>query len=302
MHSLNSSLINGFAAGASKGSALRVTSTNTAKLSPRPMSQQPRHVSNGSMSSNATFPLRSDSYTATDLSPRPTDTLPPANVPPPALPYPALAQASTHRLSTVTSHSLPSRSIPLPLAVPKTSGGFFSSIGRNYTLKKEKNQSSAGKMLLGKANPNVHSNTTSNNPRPIVIANPPSVPGGPRAAPGRMQRSQTLMLPPPPSQTERPNKSAVLSRRRSSNVKRPSNLFGSGGRGASSESGHENHTRESYAWNKDPQFVTQVDKLADLLPHADRDILAGYLKRAGQDILAIGQYLDDEKNGRIRRD
>ena len=52
----------------------------------------------------------------------------------------------------------------------------------------------------------------------------------------------------------------------------------------------------------DPEFTRQVDKLADLLPHANRDILAGYLRRSGQDILAIGQYLEDEKNGTIRRD
>ncbi|KAI0248692.1 hypothetical protein BJV78DRAFT_1085728, partial [Lactifluus subvellereus] len=51
-----------------------------------------------------------------------------------------------------------------------------------------------------------------------------------------------------------------------------------------------------------PEFTRQVDKLADLLPHADKQVLAGYLRRAGQDMLAIGQYLEDEKNGRIRRD
>lgn len=50
----------------------------------------------------------------------------------------------------------------------------------------------------------------------------------------------------------------------------------------------------------DPEFVRQVDKLVDLLPHADRTVLAGYLRRAGQDILAIGQYLEDEKNGTIK--
>jgi hypothetical protein len=37
-----------------------------------------------------------------------------------------------------------------------------------------------------------------------------------------------------------------------------------------------------------------------LLPHADRSILTGYLMRAGQDVLAIGQYLEDEKNGALR--
>ena len=52
----------------------------------------------------------------------------------------------------------------------------------------------------------------------------------------------------------------------------------------------------------DPAFMSQVNRLADLLPHVEKDVLAGYLRRAGQDILAIGQYLDDEKNGCVRRD
>jgi hypothetical protein len=50
----------------------------------------------------------------------------------------------------------------------------------------------------------------------------------------------------------------------------------------------------------EPEFIYQVDKLASLLPHADRDVLAGYLRRAGKDMLAIGQYLEDEKNGTIQ--
>jgi len=50
----------------------------------------------------------------------------------------------------------------------------------------------------------------------------------------------------------------------------------------------------------DPEFIRQVDKLAAILPRANREVLAGYLRRSGQDILAIGQYLEDEKNGTIR--
>lgn len=60
---------------------------------------------------------------------------------------------------------------------------------------------------------------------------------------------------------------------------------------------HHHHHPQS---NVDPEFIRQVDKLADLLPHADREVLAGYLRRSGQDILAIGQYLEDEKNGMLR--
>jgi hypothetical protein len=52
----------------------------------------------------------------------------------------------------------------------------------------------------------------------------------------------------------------------------------------------------------DAVFAQQVNKLADVLPHVDRQVLAGYLRRAGQDMLAIGQYLEDEKNGTVRLD
>ena len=49
----------------------------------------------------------------------------------------------------------------------------------------------------------------------------------------------------------------------------------------------------------DAQFNVQLDKLAQLLPHADRNVLAGYLRRAGHAMLAIGRYVEDERNGTI---
>ncbi len=52
----------------------------------------------------------------------------------------------------------------------------------------------------------------------------------------------------------------------------------------------------------DPAFQRQVGKLAAILPQADRAVLAGYLRRAGEDILAIWQYLEDEKNGALQRE
>jgi hypothetical protein len=54
--------------------------------------------------------------------------------------------------------------------------------------------------------------------------------------------------------------------------------------------------------DQDPEFVSQVAKLSDLLPNADKKVLAAYLRRAGSDLIAIGQYLEDQKNGTIRRD
>lgn len=45
-------------------------------------------------------------------------------------------------------------------------------------------------------------------------------------------------------------------------------------------------------------FGLQLSRLADIMPTARKDILAGYLTRAGgQEMLALGRYLDDEKNG-----
>ena len=52
------------------------------------------------------------------------------------------------------------------------------------------------------------------------------------------------------------------------------------------------------------EFSQQLEKLADLLPQADKDILAAYLRRArGNDpMLAINAYLEDERQGRLRTD
>jgi hypothetical protein len=86
---------------------------------------------------------------------------------------------------------------------------------------------------------------------------------------------------------------APLMRRRSNTLKRPS-FFGRSAGPTAPEPEAEARTSA--------EFTRQVERLADLLPHADKGVLAGYLRRAGQDILAIGQYLEDEKNGSLRRD
>ncbi|KAI0053089.1 hypothetical protein FA95DRAFT_1065354 [Auriscalpium vulgare] len=269
--------------GNSRSSSNRALSMPAHPSSRSPHAPQARQISRNSISSEATFPLRPDAYMATDLAPRSIDIIPEPGSLPPALPYPALAQvappAPNHRLSTVLSSPSSVRSLPLS---GNKSHGFFASLGRNHSLKKEDKRipNSPAKVLtkLPPANYVLPSRT--------LQVNAPHVPGGPRAAPGRMQRSQTLMLGPSPSTPE----SAPVSspqRRRSNTLKRPS-LFGRSG----------NSPEMNPA---DTAFSKQVDKLSDLLPHADRDVLAGYLRRAGQDILAIGQYLEDEKNGAIRR-
>ncbi|KZV71366.1 hypothetical protein PENSPDRAFT_751760 [Peniophora sp. CONT] len=291
---------------------------------------QPRQVSRASISSEATFPMRPDAWTAHDLMTRPSDTVSAA---PPPLPYPALAAAtastppaSNNRLSFAP---LPGGSAArtLPAHVGRTGpasnhghgGGFFASLGRNHSLKKDERT-----LLPPPQQPREPTRLIKAPPRPVQVQSAPTVPGGPRAAPHRMSRSQTLMLPAPVSSG---NMSAPESapanktthqpqmRRRSNTLKRPS-LFGgtrdrdrdrasgSGGQSPASVRS-QSHANPSPSPERDPvlaaDFQAQVDKLADIIPHADREVLAGYLRRAGQDILAIGQYLEDEKNGTVRR-
>ncbi|KAI0291734.1 hypothetical protein BC826DRAFT_1105862 [Russula brevipes] len=259
-----------------------------------PLAPRPRHTSRTSISSEVTFPLRADSYIATDLSQRDIDTVPSPNVPPPALPYPALAGVPppiNFRHSTTTMGSQSPLTVPLS-AGAKATGSFFSSLGRNASMMRRDSTKPTQHARLTKPPPGV--STSAPNPRPVQITNAPSVPGGPRALPNRVQRSRTLMLAPSPTKAsaEASSSSSPLTRRRSNTLKRPSFFGRSHGPGPSPERGAPTSA----------DFTQQIDRLADLLPHADRDVLAGYLRRAGQDILAIGQYLEDEKNGTVRRD
>ncbi|EGO01694.1 hypothetical protein SERLA73DRAFT_177128 [Serpula lacrymans var. lacrymans S7.3] len=249
-----------------------------------PHVSQARHISQSSTTSEATFPRRDDTYSATDLSSRRGD----ANLPnsPPPLPYPALAstpRSTPSRSSTIiiTSPTTAARSLTSPIS-SKSPGGFFASLGRKTSLKKEQRNggtpSSPAKVLV--KNPS----KPAPNPRPINIQNAPSVPGGPRAPPNRVQRSQTVMI------SSQPSPSDSAGSHRSSTIARRPSLFGS--RASPDRSSNESNT----------DFSRQVDKLAALLPQADRTVLAGYLRRSGQDLLAIGQYLEDEKNGKVRRE
>lgn len=224
---------------------------------------------------------------ATDLSTPPSSDSSPPNAPP-SLPYPALASAprnGSNKASTIiaSSSSSSGRSLTSPTSMNKSPGSFLASLGRKTSLKKDKGVALIAPVIgraLSKSPPRQEPS-----PRPMTIPNSPSVPGGPRAPPNRMQRSQTIVLSPQ-------SPSNGLGHHRSSTVviQRPSQLSG---RNTFSERGSPTDPGE---------FARQVDKLAALLPKADKIVLGGYLRRAGQDILAIGQYLEDEKNGTLRYD
>ncbi|KAL0580797.1 hypothetical protein V5O48_001262 [Marasmius crinis-equi] len=269
----------------------------------------PRKTSHGSTMSEATFPRRPDASTATDLmipptisaasSPSALSPVPPA----PRLPYPSLATKSNSgdKIGLLGSLTTPTSG--------RGAGGFFASLGRKASISRNRGGSSdsghsTGKTRLTKPPPSssatVHGNAISS---PVLINTSQSVPGGPRALPGR---AKTLMISPNPSPSRDYFNSGSTSGSESASgtVGRRPSMYNLGSSPSMSESGHgiiRGERRDAEKEN-DPVFASQLNRLTDLLPHAERDVLAGYLRRAGQDILAIGQYLDDEKNGCVRRD
>lgn len=232
-----------------------------------------------------TFPKRVDAYVATDLLPQKSEdgTLPRG---PPPLPYPTLAQGPPPvQQSTRLGASASTRSNASSLGSGKSSGGgFFASIGRKTSVKKDRPVISGSQpnKLLSKRQQAIATPA----PRPVQINAAPSLPGGPRAPPGRVQRAQSVIAPKALVVESDTEPSRRISIKRSPSVA-PS--FAQSGLSQVAETASD--------------IDAKVAKLADLLPHADKKILAGYLRRAGgMDMVAIGRYLDDEKNGVLIRE
>ncbi|KAG6911751.1 hypothetical protein DXG01_008001 [Tephrocybe rancida] len=260
----------------------------TVAISTHTFTPQPRHTSRSSTISEVSFPRRPDASLATDLTVKTQDLTPATQ---PVLPYPSLANQRMYpaRSSSMASNTPPSSIRSLAPTTPNSktggSGGFFASLGRKASI------SSSKKPALPQLSTTSQSRVLTKNPpatavpRTINISNSPVVPGGPRAIPNhRAARSQTLI---------------ATSNSFSSNAPSPEHGEPLGRRPSLLElSSSPEPIIVDIA--PDPEFVRQVNKLVHLLPDADRDVLAGYLRRAGQDILAIGQYLEDEKNGTIK--
>ncbi|KAL5487812.1 hypothetical protein ACEPAI_5920 [Sanghuangporus weigelae] len=276
-----------------KGSSKRKSVSPVAVRSPSEHSFtfQPRHPSRGSIGSEMTFPKRVDAYVATDLLPQRSedDTLPRG---PPPLPYPILAQGPPpvnvqQQQSTRLGASTSTRSNASSLGSGKSSsggGGFFASIGRKASVKKDRPTlpGSQPNKLLSKRQQALPTPA----PRPVQISVAPSLPGGPRAPPGRIQRAQSVIAP-----KAQPVQSDTETSRRMSIKRSPSVVpsFAQNGLSQVAESASD--------------IDVKTANLADLLPHADKGILAGYLRRAGgMDIVAIGRYLEDEEKGALIRE
>ncbi|KAF8529007.1 hypothetical protein BU17DRAFT_37451 [Hysterangium stoloniferum] len=231
----------------------------------RGFDMQPRHVSRNSIASEMTFPIRQDAYIATDLSLRSVADLSSPISPSTTLPYPTLAQGIGIRKRSSRTFAAES-SLASPTSSPRSLGtGFFASLGRKTSIRKDKPPSSPNKLLS--------SRQPSKPPQARVVRldTAPSLPGGPRAPARPTQRMNSVIMP---SATQEAGRSE-----------------------AHTLSIPNRRSEESAVL-----FDQHVQKLADLLPHADKEILAGYLRRAkNQDMMsAIGTYLADEQQGCVR--
>ncbi|KZW04049.1 hypothetical protein EXIGLDRAFT_13026 [Exidia glandulosa HHB12029] len=246
---------------------------NSVRISIRPVRppgvhpMQPRHVSNGSIASEATFPIRADAYLAQDLTPHDdTDLSPPTG--PPALPYPGLASAVSARSALAAkpgfSPSSSLRSIATSSSTGgKSSGGFFATISRKASMNKK-----PGPPLPLAPQPSLTNRLISRRttqalpqPRPVKVG-PATIVGGPRDPPGpRMMRSRTV------------GADAFAAVRQAAGNTTSSPV-------------------EPKAIND--AFTRGLKGMADVLPNVDRDILAVYLQRAnGKEIEAIHTYLNE---------
>lgn len=281
-----------------------------------------RDVSHGSEASDITFPVRADAYAATqvnihDSPPRG----PPANLPYPGAiglrPSPSVRSGVTvmtttsgapTNISVSAPNSMRSLKSPTGTASSNGSGGFFATIGRKASMRKD------GRPALSQLNkPNgagsgIGFNSLTSRPSQVplppsskgIMMSTPTVVGGPRPPPpksGGVARANSLLASLGRRSTERDEV----------NVDKAISEAGHGTRSDSPEALPQTtlvprssltYKRASASIDASAAFNANLDKLADVLPHVERTVLALYLRRAGgEDLKAIGAYLEDEKNG-----
>ncbi|QRV88064.1 Nascent polypeptide-associated complex subunit alpha, muscle-specific form [Ceratobasidium sp. AG-Ba] len=330
--------------------------------------QQPRHVSGGSTTSEATFAVRPDAYVATNISIRAES--PPLG-PPPALPYPSLARDIGMR--SVAPSSSAGVGGGGGLKAKTGAVGFFSSIGRKTSTR---NRDRAVMQQARKPHPGAAGGYAElpASARPVQLSAVPTIPGGPRARGARpgagtpRQQAESIRSVDTGSSgatlNPHPRSSVIMIGGRDSfqtldasgrpvSIRVPSSnghgvvvpnlppmspssspMFGSsptdtstirsgmkspdgrssfrGGESGSVYSGREStRDRESIRERESmrdresvygvrgssvPGHGGNLDQVADVLPHVDRAVLAGYLERAdGHEIDAISAYLEDER-------
>ncbi|OWZ63191.1 hypothetical protein AYX15_04765 [Cryptococcus neoformans] len=308
-----------------------VSSPSPSSSSPFDLSPHPRNVSTGSE-----FPMRADSYTAREISQRVID---PADQPtalPPNLPYPQLqAQVNYHHHqlspggSSLGGGLKPSQSMQSVSSFTSSKksggggggGGFFSAIRKGSSRKESMSMSlgppggymggsSASKKDVrglpisaprsaSPQKPDGQLGSGSGSHTPRVQSGIPSPMGprplGPRGAGARGSFTPPPPPPPPPpgGQTGRPGRASLDTGPSRMSVPAPAP--------ASSSSSSRNLRGSMDSVRLGMDSGEDVKYMTDVLPYVEKSVLRAYLKRYGGDQMqALGAYLEDEKNGVVR--
>ncbi|WVQ79059.1 hypothetical protein IAT38_001152 [Cryptococcus sp. DSM 104549] len=294
------------------------------QLSLNEPSQHMRNVSAGSE-----FPMRADSYTAREISQRVID---PADQPtalPPNLPYPQLqAQAQSHTGPYGGGGLKPSQSMQSVASFASSKkGGFFSAMRKGNGKKESMSLGPPGGYMTsgGSANKKDLRGLPISAPRSTSPQKPdagalspglgstPSMGGGLHAP--RVQASISAPIgprgprggsftPPPPHANPMVDRTAIEPQGRASldtglaRMTPPRNGRGSLDGTRTPVAGGVPGPRVGAGTPKEED----VRHMADILPHVERGVLRGYLVRQGGDQMrALGAYLEDEKNGTVIR-
>ncbi|ORX36316.1 hypothetical protein BD324DRAFT_487831 [Kockovaella imperatae] len=249
-----------------------------------------RNVSTGSE-----FPMRTDAYSAREIHQRIIDPLDQPSALPPNLPYPQLQQLSMGG-GMKTSQSMQSMA-----STTSKKGGFFSNIGKKSSKKDSVSLGPPPSMSkkdvrgLPISSPSSYHTTTppkSDDSRSVTGI---SGPRGPRSS----------FTPPPPMKDPDsvPGRSSL-----DTGIIRPGGAGGSRGSldghvGQLKSGGPRNPTVQSSSLWKGGSPVKEDDlrSMSEVLPHADRNVLRAYLSRHGDQMKAIGAFIEDEQRGHLLR-
>ncbi|KAG8803337.1 hypothetical protein FRC16_006082 [Serendipita sp. 398] len=125
--------------------------------------------------------------------------------------------------------------------------------------------------------------------QPLLISRePPKAPEGPRAQAPRLARTPSF-----------PGPVRVSS---NGNIRSTASFKPSTTPLSTAMTGQSNTSGSSHARERPSLEEANLNMLCDVMPHVPRDTLALYLRRAnGQNLVAIGRYLEDERNGTVAR-
>lgn len=264
--------------------------------------------------------MRPDAYHATNLGARSVEESLLPDALPPALPYPSLAHGALTRSSGTVSSSARTLAPSSSLTLGLSKGGFFASIGRKASMKRERGLSlNSGPTSMNR--PPISGSTSSQSRPAIHLPTPPKLLGGPRAPPhsNRLQKTTSIAIssPTPSPSPTKTRSEGIKSRNLSSSPTKYESAVGGArpplhpARSAPQSQPQPQlqlqplQSRSSLIYRNPNapdtgiEFEASLQKLVDVLPHVERTTLAIYLRKSGNDMAAISAYLEDERTGRV---